>query len=198
MTSDPQSTVPCTGRPSELTDLAIDEILSGLCEGRSLREICESEHLPSRSTVFRRLHRDPAFQAAYQAARACGAEAMCDEAIAIAMEASPATANVARVQVDTIKRAASKFAPRRFGDRVAAELSGPGGSPLTLQAVAAPMVPREVAAGIKALLTSAEQAAGLPPGDGKPDEERLQAVLSSDAPVHPDLYEALHGCADRG
>jgi hypothetical protein len=184
-------------RPSELTDPAIDEILAGLCEGKSLREICEAEHLPSRSTVFRRLHRDPAFQAAYAAARATGAEAMCDEVIELGRNATSENAAGIRVRVDTVKWAAARLAPKRWGDKIAAEVSGPDGKPLQLQPVQVSMVPAQVAAGIKALLTRSEAAANLPSGDGKPDEERLQAVLSSGAPIDPDLYDALYTDTDK-
>jgi hypothetical protein len=48
-----------------------------------------------------------------------------------------------------------------------------------------------VAQAVRDLLAEAEAAAGLPPGSGS-DAERLQTVLTSGAPLHPDLYEALH------
>jgi hypothetical protein len=61
-----------------------------------------------------------------------------------------------------------------------------------LQAASAPMVPAQVAAGIKALLSKAEQSAGLPVGSGT-DEDRLIAILKTDQPMDPDLYEVIHG-----
>jgi hypothetical protein len=179
------------GRQSTLTETAIEEILARLCEGESLRQICESEHLPNRSAVFRRLHHDVSFQAAYAAARATGAEAMCDEVIDLGRSATSENAAAMRVRVDTVKWAAAKLAPRRWGDKLQAELSGPGGSPLQIAPVLPPLTRPEIAEGIRALLSQAEQDMGLPAGDGKPDGERLQAILTSGEPMSPAVYEAV-------
>ncbi len=182
-------------RPTAFTDATTDELLGLLCEGRSLREICEADHLPSLSTVYRRLHSDPVFQARYAAARATGAEAMADEVIELGRNATSENAAGIRVRVDTVKWAAARLAPKRWGDRVSAELSGPGGTPLTLQAVAPPLVPREVRASMQALLAEAEAAAGLPSPGTATDAERLKAIMAT-GEMTAELYASLHDSPD--
>jgi hypothetical protein len=183
------------GRPSSITPEIADRICGFLCEGRSLRSICEADDMPSRSAVMRHLYRDLHFRAQYVAAKAAGTEAMVEDARHMVMAATPEMANVVRVAADWTKWEVGRLNSKRWGDRSQHEVSGPNGGPLQI-APALPMVPREVAAGIKALLTKAEEAAGLPEGTGS-NEERLQVVLSCGAPLHPDLYEALQS-GDKG
>ncbi len=177
------------GRPSDYSPEIGLAICHRLAAGESLRRICTDENLPNRSTVFTWLHQFPDFRMAYIAARECGAEALADEVVDMALSATAENANAVRVAVDAVKWAASKYAPKRWGgDRV--EISGPDGRPVQLQGPPTRMVPAQVAAGIKALLTKAEESAGIPTTD-RPDEERLTAILASDEPMDADLYEAI-------
>jgi hypothetical protein len=166
-------------------------ICGKLCEGQSLRSICAAEGMPDKSTVMTWLHRHPDFRAMYIAARELGAEAMADEVIAIATAPMKAEdAPVVRVRLDAVKWAAAKFAPKRWGDRVQAELSGPGGAPLQIMP-AVPMVPTQVAQAVRDLIGKAEQEMGLAQGEGT-DQERLQRLLLSGEPLPPDVYEIVH------
>jgi hypothetical protein len=191
MTTDAPDTSRKPGRPSSVTPEIQDRILTLLCEGQSLRSICEAEDMPDRGTVMRLLHRDPAFQAAYAAARATGAEAMADEVIELGRAATSENAAAIRVRVDTVKWAAAKFAPKRWGDRVTTEVTGADGAPVRLQAIAVPMVPAQVAVAVRDLIGKAEADIGLPAGDDKPDAERLKAIVENDLVLPPDVYEAI-------
>jgi hypothetical protein len=119
-----------------------------IAEGHSLRAICrERNDMPAMSTVFKWLNLVPAFAEQYARAREEQAEAMADEMVAIADEAEvtakhqgedvvlalDATAIARnRLRVDARKWVASKLKPKKYGDRVSQEISGPEGAPLTV------------------------------------------------------------------
>jgi hypothetical protein len=181
------------GRPSAFTQELAQVILERLASGESLRAICSGDDMPDRSSVMRWLAVHSDFKAAYTTARELGCEALADEVLGLAMEPMAAEhATVVRVRLDAIKWFSSKIAPKRFGDRVQAELTGSGGGAIELRAVPSErLTPPQVAASVKALLTQAEVSAGLPNGSDRPDAERLQAILASDQPLDPALYSAL-------
>jgi hypothetical protein len=89
MTTDTPDPPRPLGRPSSCSTELAAEICERLAAGESLRQICDDGHLPNRSTVFGWLHRDPDFRAMYMVARECGAEALADEVVAMAMAATP-------------------------------------------------------------------------------------------------------------
>lgn len=179
------------GRPSTYTPETANAVCLRLIEGESLRSICSDPDMPDKSTVLRWLHSQPAFRDQYIAARALGAEALVDEVVARALEATPANANATRVAVDTIFRAAASFAPKRWGTVTRNEHSGPDGRPLALQPVPVPMTAPEVQAGIRALLDRSEDSTGLPRSSA-PDAERLQTIMASGEILPPDLHAAIY------
>ncbi len=116
------------GRPSEFTQQIADTICEGLSEGLSLRTICDGPEMPSKSTVFRWLGNNKAFQDQYARARETQADVIADEILHIADEATDAA--LARVQIDSRKWLAGKLRPKVYGDKVTNEHSGPDGKPL--------------------------------------------------------------------
>jgi hypothetical protein len=105
------------------------DVLEQIANGKSLRAICEPEGMPAPSTIVSWLQEDKALAEQYAHARERQADFYADEIIEIADAASdPAKA---RLQVDARKWKASKLAPKRYGDRVLNEHSGPGGAPIT-------------------------------------------------------------------
>jgi hypothetical protein len=180
------------GRPSEYSDAVAAEILERLSEGQSLRTICSDDRLPHRSTIFRWLAARPDFAAGYAYAKEMGCELIAETALEEALAATPATAQVERLRWDARRWHVSKLHPRRFGDKVQAELSGRNGSAVKLQAVPTMMVPTQVAQAVRDLIDKAEVEMGLAPGAGT-DQERLQRLLTSGQPVPPDVYEIMHG-----
>jgi hypothetical protein len=179
------------GRPSDYTPELAAEICEFLAEGKSLRWVCEQDGMPSRRSVLRWLRANADFQAAYRVAREYGAEALADEIIDLASQhMEPAAAPVARFRLDAVKWAASKLSPKRWGDTLKAELSGPGGAPLQLQPVAAPppLTPAEVVGAVKALLREAEQAAVRPDcilRENAPAGCSIQMIVKDVEPLGP-------------
>jgi hypothetical protein len=117
-----------TGRPSDFTPAIADAICGRLAEGESLRAICADEAMPAQGAVFRWLGAHEAFRGQYARAREAQADAYADAVVQIADEATNAA--IARLQVDARKWAASKLAPKKYGDKVVQEHTGVDGAPL--------------------------------------------------------------------
>ncbi len=182
------------GRPSSVTPEIEDQVLTLLSEGRSLREICEDPSLPDRSTIMRHARRNPQFAALYQEAKRQGCEWLFDDALESALSATPVTAAAERLRWQARIHYAATLHPKKYGQRLVNEHSGPDGGPIALTAVSAPMAPREVRAYVEDMLAAAEDAAQLPRGAGT-DAERLQVILQS-GEITPELYAAIHDAPD--
>ena len=122
-----------TGRPSDFTPEIANEICDRLSKGESLRMICEEEGKPNRSTVQRWLSADEAFRVQYAHARDQQAEWYAERIVDDAMTATDAA--IGRLRMDALKWAASKLAPKRYGDKVALTGGGEGDAPMTIQIV---------------------------------------------------------------
>ncbi len=132
------------GRPSLYTDALAAKICWRLAEGETLRAICRDGAMPAISTVmgwlFNGKHKD--FSEQYAHARARQADALFDEALVIADDASGDWSTDkdgkktldhehvqrSRLRVDTRKWAAGKLAPKRYGDKL--QHTGEGGGPI--------------------------------------------------------------------
>jgi hypothetical protein len=178
------------GRPSEFSDETAAKILELLAGGTSLRDLCQIEGMPHRSTIHRWVLNHPQFDAAYKLARELGAESLAEQALEAALTVTEETSRAGRLKWDALRWHAGRLSGK-WNDKVVVEHTGRDGAPITLQAMPAPMVPSEVAAGIRALLTRAEADMGLPAGSGT-DQERLQRLLASGEPMPPDIYEIVH------
>lgn len=97
-------------------------ICQQIAGGKSLREICEAEGMPSRETVRVWLAEDGTFSGQYAQAREEQADFYADEIVSIADEAKDA--NLARVRIDARKWKASKLDPKRYGDKLDLNHSG--------------------------------------------------------------------------
>jgi Bacteriophage Sf6, terminase small subunit-like len=178
-------------RPTSITPEVADRLFTALRENPNLREVCQREDLPDKATVLRRRNQDPQFEAAYLAAKQAGLDELAEDALSDASNATPVTAAAERLRFDARRWYLSKLSPKKWGDKVVNEHTGAAGGPVILQAAAPPMVPHEVAAGIRALLSKAEVEMGLPPADDQPDGERVQRLLASGEVLSPDIYEVL-------
>lgn len=138
-------------RPSSFTQETADAICLRLANGESLRKICADEEMPDKSTVSRWLGQKDLqpFRDQYARAREEQADFYAEQVVEIADE-DPATALESsrneddpevirvdgaavqhqRLRVDARKWYASKLAPKKYGDRVTAEHTGPDGAPL--------------------------------------------------------------------
>jgi hypothetical protein len=120
-----------TGRPSDFTDVIAQRICDGVSEGKSLREICEADDMPGRSTVFRWLEANSIFRDQYARAKAFLADMDADDIVDIADGKVPVAADGEdvegpakdpardRLRVDARKWRASKLAPKKYGDKLA-------------------------------------------------------------------------------
>lgn len=116
------------GRPSTFKQETADDLCKWLRDGKSLRSYCEQEWKPAKWTVLRWLAENETFRAQYAQAREDQAEALADEIIDIADSAD--APDRARVRIDARKWAASKLAPKKYGDKL--EHTGPEGGPLEI------------------------------------------------------------------
>lgn len=132
-------------RPTDYTEGMALVICGRLADGESLKAICADPEMPGRSTVYQWLVAQPAFADMYARAREEQADTLADEIVAIADEADVSTSGdgeevrlqldataVARnrLRVDARKWVAAKLKPRKYGDRIAQEVSGPDGGPV--------------------------------------------------------------------
>lgn len=137
------------GRPSAYTDALALSICTGIAEGMSLRSICESESMPNVSTVIRWLASEEYadFCAQYARAREAQADKLAEEVLQIADDGRNDTyvddegrTHVdhdqiarSRLRVDARKWLASKLAPKRYGDKITQEHTGPNGGAILVR-----------------------------------------------------------------
>jgi hypothetical protein len=135
-------------------DPAIAErICAELVDDKSLIVICRAPGMPDRSTV-RRWLADPAnasFRAAYDAARLAWADVLFEEIAELAAQArrlaedaeargfnAHAAVGALREEVRAKMWVCARLRPDKYGDRVSAEVSGPGGRDLISERAADP------------------------------------------------------------
>jgi hypothetical protein len=142
------------GRPSDYNETIADMICERMVCGKddkpeSLRSICRDEGMPPLGTVMRWLAKYPEFREQYASAREAQAEVQQEELLEISdnctddiltllgneEEGSLGRINHsaiarAKLQIDTRKWVMSKMSPKKYGDRLSAELSGPNGGPI--------------------------------------------------------------------
>lgn len=129
--------------PRPLPDSVKEAICLRVAEGATVRECAGKDGLPSKSAIFLALRHDKDFAEAYGLARELQLSCWEDELLAIANDTSKDRAadgshdveHIARakLRVNTLQWILSRRDPRRYGDRVAAELSGPGGGALQIE-----------------------------------------------------------------
>ncbi len=123
-----------TGRPSLYTDALAAEICRRLAEGETLRSVCRDKAMPDKATILRWLvdKATAEFRAQSTYAREMQADALFDEALEIADDASGdwtvdkdgkktldhENIQRSRLRVDTRKWAAGKMAPKKYGDKL--------------------------------------------------------------------------------
>lgn len=132
------------GRPSKRTPEVEKRILEGLAKGTPLTILCDPPDMPSDDTVRIWADADPAFSRDIARAREAGFDRIALDALAIADEVSAKDTITtkfgdipnkewllrSKLRVETRLKLLSKWDPKRYGDRVAQEISGPGGGPI--------------------------------------------------------------------
>ena len=119
-----------TGRPSKYSDEMAEKICEKIANGRSLRSICAEDGMPTTSTVCKWLIENKDFSEQYARARDKQADYFAEEIIEIAdsAEAESAAVAKAKLQIDARKWAASKIAPKKYGDKQELDVKSSDGS----------------------------------------------------------------------
>jgi hypothetical protein len=191
------------GRPELYSQELADRILDRMACGETLTAICRDEDMPHRATVRRWISRHEGFCEAYTRARELLADVYAEQALDIADDPTgdvmTDAKGIKRVDNENVQRSrlrcdmrrwyAAKLAPRRYGEKISQEISGPSDGPIEFSR---PLLPDELATAVVKLLGAAEQEVGLPSGEGKPDQERIDAIKAVNGALPPILYDALH------
>lgn len=137
------------GRQSSYTPELALTVCTYIAEGLSLRDIQAIDGMPTKTTIMRWLQAFPEFRDQY--ARACElrTEAHADEILAIADDGSNdwmekkfgdevkwvengEAIRRSQLRIDARKWLMSKLAPKKYGDKVLNEHSGPNGGAITI------------------------------------------------------------------
>jgi len=133
------------GRPSSFTQEIADEIVERLSEGEPLRQICRDDRMPSWQTVYRWKADDEAFSRRIAGAREAGFDAIAEECLEIADETAFDTVcgkegdrpnsewiTRSKLRVETRLKLLSKWAPKKYGDRMDLNHGGQDGNPVNM------------------------------------------------------------------
>ena len=136
-----------TGRPSKYSSEIAANICEQLVTGLSLRKICMQPDMPTHDAVFRWLSKHRDFAEDYARSREGWADAVFDELFDIADDGkndwmavhgkenegwkfNGEHAQRTRIRIDTRKWALARMSPRKYGDKITQEHTGPDGAPM--------------------------------------------------------------------
>jgi hypothetical protein len=113
------------GRPTKQNANVRVRILEGLRDGRVMRELCGIGDMPDRVTIYAWMAADPAFKADVARAREEGADALVENALAIADEVAPVSGDVAkaRLRADMRMKIAAAYQPGTYGNRSTVQIN---------------------------------------------------------------------------
>ena len=150
MTADnPQGEPAPVGRPSTYSPELASRLCDKLVEGASVREACQDADMPAASTIFLWLQKHKEFSEQYARALEARTEAMAEDILSIADDGSNdwmerkngdeafwvqngEALQRSRLRVDTRKWLLSKMVPKKYGDKVTNEHTGPEGGPVQM------------------------------------------------------------------
>lgn len=132
------------GRPTLFTPEIAEKICAELSKGTPLTIICRGHDMPADRTVRDWMAGDETFSAAIADARARGFDQIAMDALAIADEVTEKDTIAtdfgpipnkewlmrSKLRVETRLKLLSKWDPKRYGDKVTTEVSGPDGKPI--------------------------------------------------------------------
>ncbi len=137
------------GRPSTYTVEIADEICERIAVGESVRQICLLDHMPDDATFYRWLLKYDEFREKYACAKEAQADRFNEELIEIADDSrndwierennrtgqtyialNEEALGRAKLRVETRKWLMGKHKPKKYGDKIQTELSGPDGGPV--------------------------------------------------------------------
>lgn len=118
------------GRPTDYDEMLAAAICELTADGKSLKEICDIDGFPTRTTVYRWFGKYPEFNDMWARAKTEQAHTITDELIPIADGSSPENATVDRLRIETRKWISSKLLPKVYGDKLTNEMVGADGGPI--------------------------------------------------------------------
>ena len=107
------------GRPSTYSHELVTDFCKLLAIGNTLRSLCATERFPTATTIYDWLEKFPEFAEQYARARSQQADHYAEMIIDEAFGANDAS--IGRLRMDALKWAASKIAPKKYGDKIEVE-----------------------------------------------------------------------------
>lgn len=123
----------------------VPKVLEHVRGGGSVQSICTSrDGMPSEATWREWCDKDPVLSSEYARAREARGHHYGERVaeLCLKVERGEMPPDAARVAIDGYKWVAGRMTPKVYGDRIAAELSGPDGGPIMLPVSL--MLPTEV------------------------------------------------------
>ncbi len=117
-------------RPSIRDDGILDRICERLIKGEGIKAICRDKDMPSEGAVYWAMAHDAEVQSRIARAREAQQDAIAEENIAIADEATPENVHVAKLRIWTRQWTMARLAPKKYGDKITNEHTGPEGGPI--------------------------------------------------------------------
>lgn len=146
------------GRPTDYSPELASRLCAELAMGRSLRSVCKDESLPCIATIFNWFRVHPEFLEQYTRAKEESADAMAEECLDIAddgtndymerldkdgecvgYQLNGEHVQRSRLRVETRKWLMAKMKPKKYGEKVVQEQTGPNGGPVQHTVIAAEM-----------------------------------------------------------
>lgn len=131
-----------------------DKICGELAKGLSLVKICSQKGMPNPDSVYTWIRTKPGLPERYARAKEDSADVLAEQILDIADDGTNDTytrvdedgvpmvdvinhdhINRSRLRVDARKWVAAKLKPKKYGDKLNAEVGGVGGGPVVLQIV---------------------------------------------------------------
>ena len=105
------------GRPSKYSQELVEEIITLLSEGNTMKSICALSHMPSIQTIFNWERENREFLELSARAREAGTHVIADQCIEIADDPLLDPADK-RVRIDTRMRLIGKWNAKKYGDKI--------------------------------------------------------------------------------
>lgn len=133
---------------SDMTPAVVDEFIYRMANGKSLKQICAMEDMPSTTTILRWAAKDDEFAALYAQARLALADYLADETLEIADDArndymlkfnkdgseyeafNPEAVARSKLRVSTREWYVSCLAPRKYGTKMDVNHGGQADNPI--------------------------------------------------------------------
>jgi hypothetical protein len=106
----------------EVPQSILDELVTWIGEGKTLRAFCRQEGYPSKSTIYSIIEADSVLSGLIARAREEGHDAIAEECLEIAD--TEKDANIGKLRVWTRLQLLAKWNPKKYGDRVALDHGG--------------------------------------------------------------------------